>query len=243
MTTMINNLKYKMKQHFIWSLWYMGIYALSMGVVYYTLIATNVISHAEGSLFYRLWGIVFFHFGVSIKFREDFNFLLTMSNTRKNIFTALITNSLMFSVLFSVYIMLEKILVDSINQAMGFFKIVDPFHYVSPYRVEGVLLPFMFFLGLCLFASVSGTLFGSLFYRFGKTFTLVFWLVFSAVPFLILPLFLFYGDVKANWVALISFLRNFSVPEATLNLFIFTIIAAGAAWLNIRRLPQEKGSE
>lgn len=225
-----------------WAAWYLIIYAVTMFLIFYILIRTSLINSSEGSIAYRLWGLALFQFAVSMRFREDFDFFLTLSNTRKEIFLSLAGVSIGFSIIFSGLIVIERLTVDYLNNVLGLHNIVDPFHFFAPYSSDSLLLLFVFFLVLCVLCSVSGLLIGSLFYRFGRKFMLTFWLMFSTILLIFLPLFIWYrhqDSYLSRFITVIwEFLKNFDVLSCSVYLFILTIGIGTAAYMNIRRLPQ-----
>jgi len=235
-------LKYKMRVYRSMAAWYLAIYPLTMIVVSVALIQTSVINENDGSLIYRLSGSVIFLFAVFIRFKEDFDFLLTLSMTRRDIYLAKLATAFGFSLLFSGLIVLERLIVDYLNEIFGYSHFNDPFHFFAPYATENHPAQFVYFLMLCLCCSFGGLLLGSLFYRFGKKFTLVFWLLFSAAPTIVLPMFLWAlhqrGELKESMSALGTYLNTFDVPGASGSLLILAVVFCAAAWVNIRRLQQ-----
>jgi hypothetical protein len=236
-------IKYKIGYQLSWAILSLAIYVITMFLIFYLLIKFSVLNHTEGSLVYRLWVLVIFQFAVSMRFNEDFDFLLTLSNTRNDIFQALIGVAFGFSVFFSGLIVLERLIVDYLNNVLKFHNIVDPFHFIAPYGTDNLFMQFVFFLALCVCLSIFGLLMGSLFYRYGKKFTLAFWLVFSSIPTVFFPLLLwvFYlrGHLAMSLTAMGEFLRYFDIMVASVILFALSIVLGTTAWLNIRRLPQK----
>ncbi len=233
------NIRYKMGYQFTWAAWYLVCYLITMLLMYYIFIKTSVIISYTGGFIYRLWGVVIFQFAVSMRFKEDFDFLLTLSNTRKNIFQTLLGAAVGFSAFFSCMIVLERLTVDFFNDFFGYHNIIDSIHSISPYAVDNLFLQLIFFFMLCVCCSTFGLVMGSLFYRFGKKFTLAFWLIFSSVPVAFFPLLIWPGRSTKFFTAAGDFLRNFDVPACSGYLFILTSAFCFAAYLNIRRLPQK----
>jgi len=228
-----------MRIQFTFAAWYLVIYVITMLLVSYVLIKTSVINTHSGGLFYRIWGSVLFQFAISMRFKEDFDFLLTLSNTRKDIYYSLLGVTIGFSAFFSGLIVLERLIVDHLNHVFGYNNITDFFHFLAPYATENVLLQFVFFLMLCTCCCIFGLLMGSLFYRFGKKFTLAFWLMFSAVPVVFFPFVLWGSQSSGSLTAMGAFLKNFDVLAGSGVLFVLTIVFSMIAYLNIRRLPQK----
>jgi hypothetical protein len=83
---------------------------------------------------------------------------------------------------------------------------------------------------------------GSLFYRFGKKFALLFWLSFSAIPAIVLPLILWIFYQQGRLSILISatgeYLHYFDLTAVSWFFFVLTLIFGIGAYLNIRGLPQ-----
>ena len=240
--TFITALKYKYRVYGAMAGWYLVIYPITMILVSFVLMKTSVISEQQGSLIYRLGSSVIFLFAVFIRFKEDYDFLLTLSISRRDIFFAQIATTLGFSALFAFLTVVERVIIDHLNQMFGLQNIVDPFHFFSAYAVTDLFLQFIYFLALGFCCSLVGVLLGSLFYRFGKKFTLIFWLLFSAMPTIILPIYLWAlyqrDELGQSMSALGAYLKTFDVLSASGTLLIITIIVGAATWMNMRRLPQ-----
>ena len=238
MNRIIANIRYKLGYQLPWLMWYLIIYLILMMLIFTVLIKTSLIHSGEGSLVYRLGVAVIWQFAIAIRFREDYNFFLTLSNTRHDIFLSLVGNMLILSTFFSGLIVLEKVVVDYLNQVLGLHQIIDPFHFFSPYAADHPLWLFVFFIAAGLCFSVFGLLLGSLFYRFGKTFTLVFWLVFSSIPVLLLPVLVWPGYFSISLKPVGDLLEGFNVLAGSGVLFILALIFSTASYINIRKLPQ-----
>ncbi|MCP4419592.1 MAG: hypothetical protein GY805_23515 [Chloroflexi bacterium] len=237
------NIRYKFGYQFGWSLWYFGIYGLVMALLSYALIQSDLVNRSEGSLVYRIWGVVIFQFAISTRFKEDFDFWLTLSNTRKQIFQSLLGVAMFFSLFFSGMIVLERLLIDYLNQRWSYLNITDPIHFFAPYTTDSLFWQFFFFFGLTAFCSLLGLLLGSLFYRYGKIFRLAFWIIVSSIFLLILP-FLFWSLYRQSALSGVmadtsAFLRDFNVLASSGYLLILTILLGAAAYLSIHRLPQK----
>ncbi len=236
------NIKYKIGYQLPWAMLAIAIYITSMFLIFYLLIKFSLINQGEGSFVYRLWFLVIFQFAISMRFKEDFDFLLTLGSSRNEIFQSLMGVGLFFSFLFSGLIILEQIIVDLLNNLFGYHNIIDPFHFLSPYGSDNILIQFVFFFMLSVCCSIFGMLFGSLFYRFGKKFTLAFWLLLSAIPTILIPLFLWIfhqrGQLSTSISAIGEYLRYFDLMSVSWFFFILTIVFGVSTYLNIRRLPQ-----
>ena len=243
MNKILMTLKYKMGYQLSWAIWAIAIYIITIVLTFYPLIKYNLISPHEGSLVYRLWFLVIFQFAISMRFKEDFDFLLTLSSTRQNIFKSLVGVSIIFSAIFSSLIVLEQQIIDYLNSAFKFYNIVDPFHFLSPYSTDNIFMQFVFFFMLSVFCSLFSLVMGSLFYRFGRKFIVAFWLLFSSIPVVFFPLLLwiFYlqGQLNRSLIAMDEFLNNFNLMSGSGILLILTIIFSIAAYQNLSRLSQK----
>ncbi len=236
------NFKYNMREQIIKSIWYLSIYTLIIAIIYVALIMTRIFSESGGGLIYRIWGATIFLFAIFIQFKDDFNFMLTLSMTRWEVFLGKMATAFSFGFIFGLLILLERIIVDRLNVVFNFQNITDPFHFWSPYQTDNLFVMFIYFFLLSLCFSLVGIFLGTLFYRFGNKFVLAFWLIFSAIPTVFLPFFLWVqykrGILGENMSALGSYLTNFNLLGASASLFVITLLIAGLTWLNIRRLSQ-----
>ncbi|KAA3664847.1 MAG: hypothetical protein DWQ04_03630 [Chloroflexi bacterium] len=237
------NIKFKMGYQFTWALWYLVIYITVMALLSYGLIKADLINSRSGGLVYRIWGVILFQFAISLRFKEDFDFMLTLSNTRKEIFQSLLGVALAFSTIFSGLIILERLMVDALNNLLGFQNFTDPFHFVSPYVTDNLFIQYLFFLMLCVCCSILGILIGSLFYRFGKLFRLAFWTVIVSTSILIIPLLLWSLYQQNDLTRFITdtgvFFKNFNLLASSGYLLILTIAFSIGAYVNILKLPQK----
>ena len=238
-----SNFKFRMSYLLTWLSWNLAIYLTLIFVVFYALIQTNIIGTSSGSLVYRIWGLVIFQLIISGRFREDFDMFLTFSNTRKEIFYSLSSVIVVNSAIISAIIVLEKIVIDFLNGQLGYNNIIDPFHFFAPYATNNVVLIFIFFLTLSIASSFLGLLLGSLYYRYGKLFTIVFWAIIFLLSIIYLPLQMwsFYQDDRLSdtFSAMGSFLGGFNVLAISGYLLLIAVALGAATFLNLRRLPQK----
>jgi hypothetical protein len=218
------------------------LYALIMLVVSYALV--NLLDKInEGSLVYRFWGQVWLVLAVGMRFKEDFNLLLPLGNTRKDIFLAHLLFNIGLSMVLGILIIFEKVLIDYLNGVRGYVHIVDPFHFVSPYRSDDIFLIFLYFFTLGLAISMFGQLMGTIFYRYGKKFIVTFWLVLSAFPLIILPSLLWavysQGYLRDFIQVIVHFFEYYDLQAASINQLILAMAFSVAAYFSIRRLPQK----
>ena len=239
----IMSFRYCLRMHWSMTLWYLAIYSVTIFIVSLALIETGVISPTEGSLIYRIWGAVIFLFAISIRFREDFDFLLTLSSTRRDIWAARLITALGFSAFFSLLIVIERVLVDHFNHTLGFTHITDPFHFFAPYAAQSLPALFVYFLTLNFCCAAAGLFLGSLFYRWGRKFILIFWLVFSALPMIVLPFALWrlyqQDTLSFHLTRVGGYLQTFDVLNASGLLFLVALFFGVATFVNMRSLPQQ----
>lgn len=225
-----------------WLSWNLAIYFTIIFVVFYALIQTGLVGKSEGSLVYRIWSLVIFQFVISAKFKEDFDFFLTFSSTRREIFYSLASVGIVNSVIISVIIVLEKIIVDLLNVTLGFKNIIDPFHSFAPYATDSLFSLFFFFLTLSIVSTFLGLLLGSLSYRFGRLFRLLFWAITSIIFLVYLPLVMWSlyqeNQLTAVFTAMGEYLGGFNVLATSGYLLLLAIGLGALTFVNMRRLPQ-----
>lgn len=243
MNKILSNFKFRLSYLLGWLGWYLLLYLFIIIVLFYALIQTGVISSSEGSLVYRIWGLIFFQFAISVKFKEDFDFFLTYSNTRREIFFSFVSVGIANSVIISSIIVFEKIVVDYLNNWLGYKNIVDPFHFFAPYATNNIFLLFLFFLMLSICVLLLGLLLGSLFYRFGKLFRLFFWVFITLISIIYLPFLLwsFYQEdrLTAVFASMGEFFARFNVLTSSGYLLLLTIVLGALTFMSMRRLPQK----
>jgi hypothetical protein len=221
----------------------LAIYFILVPVVFYVLIQTGIVGPSRGSLVYRISALVVYQFIVSTKFQEDFDYFLTFSNTRKEIFYSLSSVAIISSTLISIIIVLEKMVIDFLNGRLGYRNITDPFHAFAPYATDNIFSLFFFFLTFCIALSFLGMLLGSLSYRFGKKFDLIVWATVAFISIIYLPLAMWslYQEDRLT-VGLTTFfesLGGFNVWANSGYLLLIAIVLGAMTYINLRRLPQK----
>jgi hypothetical protein len=243
MSRISSNIEYKIRSQFPWIFGYVGIYLACMSLVYLILIKIDYINYFTGSLSYRLWGLVILQFAFSIRFKEDFDLFLTLSNTRTQIFKFLIGYSVIFSGVISLIILLERILIDYLNKILVLTRVKDLFHYLAPYYQDSLILQFVFFFFLGLCCASFGLLIGSLMYRLGKKFTLTFWLIFSTSIVTLLSFLIWPANdqivLSDGLSSLNKSLSSINMPLTIVIMLVLMIVFSLCAYLNIRKLPQK----
>lgn len=243
MNRLLKNILYKMTYQFGWAAWYLAYYALAMILVYIFFFKFSVISSESGGYIYRLWGSVIFQFAVTMRFKEDFDYFLVLGNTRNEIFKSLVGVAIGFSIFFSFLITMERVVVDYLNTASGYQNFNDGIHYFSPYTTVSPWMTFVFFLIVCTCCSVFSILAGSLFYRYGKKFTMAFWLLFGSIPTIFLPLSLLSNNLRGKIADTMQHwgrsLMDFNVVSSSGVFLIITLIFAASAYFNILKLDQK----
>jgi hypothetical protein len=238
-----SNISFRLRYLLIWLSWTLVIYFILVPVIFYVLIQAGSVSPSRGSLVYRICALIIYQFIVSAKFREDFDYFLTFSNTRKEIFYSLSSVAIISSTLISIIIVLEKIVIDFLNEWLGYRNITDPFHAFAPYATDNIFALFFFFLTLCIALSFLGMLLGSLSYRFGKKFDLIVWAAVAFISIIYLPLAMWslYQEDQLT-VGLTTFfesLGGFNVWANSSYLLLIAIVLGAFTFVNLRRLPQK----
>ncbi len=186
---------------------------------------------------------VFFIFAaVAFPYGGLSNSLLLFSNTRRAIFAAGVLNAAVLAAGLAVLSVISDLFNPWLN-GMLHFKSMQFLTLIYPGVAEtgaGILLWLFFYFAALLALAGLGLVYGTLQYRFGKRFTIVFWVGFGmlcgVVPGIVVSLF----PAQARWAASAFFAvgRTSSLPLASLHLLILALVCTGIAWLISRRQEQ-----
>ena len=188
------------------------------------------------SIIYLFAAAIFMFVGGNASFRESFNHLLSMNNTRKNQFVgeqgAVLIVAAVHAVLGTVVGILEYLLRSWFDKTVPFSSGLSDWSILT--HLSGMLLFWIIFIA----ANSLGEIAGILSYRFGRKFILPFWIGFG-MAFVIVPI------VSSNqqWIA--DFLAWFvgvnsanPILTAALHLFLTAILLKVISFAFIRKLPQ-----
>ena len=234
---------YRAKYHASWLLFGLAVYAVAIGATFYFLIRFSLINESEGSLVYRLFFLIIAVGTFPMKFKEDFDLFLTLGYSRREILAVMLSVSLVLCFGVSILIIAEKAAVDSLNEALGLRNVIDPFHFVSPYRTGTVVGRFFFFFSLSAALSAFGILMGSLFYRWGRIFMTLYWIAASTVPVFLLSVMALVayrnGRLDDAAAAFRVFIGDFDLIRAAGCFAAAAVLSGILACVNIRKLPQK----
>jgi len=237
------NAIYRLRYLQTWLSWTLAIYFVLVPIVFIVLIQASIVNPSRGSLVYRLSALIIYQFIVSAKFQEDFDFFLTFSNTRKDIFYSLGSVAVVNSAIISALIALEKVIIDLLNGWFGYNNPIDPFHAFAPYATDNIFSLFFYFLMLSTALSFLGMLLGSLSYRYGRRFDLLVWAIVAFLSIIYVPLAMWSLHQQDRLTTALNtfgeFLAGFNVWTQSGNLLLISIALSAVAFLNLRRLPQE----
>ncbi|MDD4140716.1 MAG: hypothetical protein PHX81_10875 [Eubacteriales bacterium] len=145
------------------------------------------------SIVFLFAGAIFLFVGGYAGFREDYNFLLAMSNTWRNQYGAALLRTAAVAAGFTAVSFLMGWFERLFNQVVGLSQINDPgviSTYVyplnghQPYSLAGeILLVFAAFLTVFLFGQTAAVFS----YRWGARFTVAFWILFGT-SYIFLPI-------------------------------------------------------
>lgn len=177
---------------------------------------------------------------ICIFFKPDFNFLLIMSNTRKNIFGSQTAYTIIISSILAIIATLDLELVMFINRYFEFKEwTLMTFLYktAAPNFSMQVFLFFAYYLSVSMFAFFMATLA----YRYGRMFHILFWGFIIAVTCVILPILLWFFGLYTPIYQFLSWALGFGKGSGMLigagNLMILAVIFGMATYFGMRRLP------
>ncbi|HEX2947585.1 MAG TPA: hypothetical protein VHT96_16730 [Clostridia bacterium] len=219
---------YQIKTKIMGTLIFLGYYfAISLA-----LLALMSISGGNyNSTFSFVAGIFIFVY-VIVDYRSKTNYLLMYGNTRKNIFAAAVLSNIAISIFLTAISAVASIIEGALPKFTrhylengGVFKGIYP---ESNFATE-----MLYILGLLILISSVSTIYGALAYKFGKAFSVPFWVVFG-LSFMSLSLPGTIGLVKAFFC--------YGMPNgillAPINFMVTALILYAASYAAARRQPQ-----
>ena len=195
-----------------------------------------------GSVIFGFSTVIFLFVGGSASFREDFNFLLALNNTRRNQFLSTLPLTALAGVAglaVSIPVRILEVCVASwINQESIRSGIQAYFQEYAASGPAKVLASLLLFIASFSLAYAFGQAVGSLGYRFGRAFLIPFWICFGC-SFILVPII---DDVNP---AVRRFFEWFlgqgrALPQLNLSLHLlaFTVLLLALSGAVYRRLPQ-----
>lgn len=180
-------------------------------------------------------GSIFLFVGSYASFREDFNFLLAMNNTRHNQYWSSILYSLTMAALFVMICLFMGLIERFLGMVLTNQAIWRPeTDWSFAATLSELILPF----GLFLAANSFGRMAGALSYRLGAAFTVTFWIVFG-LSFFIIP----------NLAGTVSFIgqfltwffgvgKNWPLLESGWHLVLLSLLFFTVSGVVVYRMPQ-----
>jgi hypothetical protein len=201
---------------------------------------TSIFDASPVSYAFLLSAMIFLFVGFVASFREEFNFLLAMNNTRKNQFLSSLLSLLIAGVTFFVTSLLIRpleILVEAIinrTSAASLFR-----DWLAQFSEMPVILTSLTLaLVVCLSACAFGLTAGILSYRFGRRFIIPFWICFGS-SFIFVPILLATNEIMlkaALWFSGVD--TTFPALSLAWHLVVIDLALLAIGGLAIRKLPQ-----
>jgi hypothetical protein len=189
---------------------------------------------------FLLSAMIFLFVGFVASFREDFDFLLALNNTRKNQYLSSLLSLLIASAAFFCTALLIRpleILVEAVitrTSAEVLFNIWLAEFARPPECLSGLALA----LVVCLSACSLGLTAGILSYRFGRRFVIPFWICFGT-SFIFVPILLASNEMVLKAAIWFSGAQT-ALPALALawHLAVIDLLLLALGALTIRKLPQ-----
>ncbi|MDD4019482.1 MAG: hypothetical protein PHV28_16250 [Kiritimatiellae bacterium] len=216
----------------------------SGGITYTIFGPDNMVS----SVVFLFAGAIFLFVGGYAGFREDYNFLLAMSNTWRNQYGAALLRTAVVAAGFTAVSFLmgwfERLFNQMVNQMANLSRITDPgvvstFVYTlggrQPYSLAGeILLVFAAFLTVFLFGQTAAVYS----YRWGVRFTVTFWILFGT-SYIFLPIL---ASISEGFRRFVMWFLSEGEGDTLLNigwhLLVIAAMLIGLTGLGMRRLSQ-----
>lgn len=223
-----------LKSTIVFTLIYLAVYII---MILSTALQPDAQSHVNNTSF-GFAASIFIFVLYSVIYSGSFNSLLLFGNTRRVIVSSVFLSGVAFSALLAVLTSLTDQLNLLLANAFGIkaYKIVD-FIYSQPMNFAEEALWFFGFLLLCV---AFGTFYGSLKYKFGKTFVIFFWVAFG-LSFTFLPLLIgakILTIIKDAFFFFFAYEKAGGALLAPLNFTVLAIVFAAITWLIARKQPQ-----
>ena len=180
-------------------------------------------------------GSIFLFVGSYASFREDFNFLLAMNNTR----CIQYWSSLLYSLTMAVLFVMICLFMGMIERLFGMVLTNQAvWRLGTDWSIPAVLSELILPFGLFLAAISFGRMAGALSYRLGAVFTVTFWIIFG-LSFFIIPSLAgtvaFVGRFLA-WFFGVG--KTWPLFEAGWHLVILSLLIFTSSGLVVLRMPQ-----
>jgi hypothetical protein len=179
----------------------------------------------------------FIFFSLSSMYKQNFNHLLMMSNTRKNILGSFFISTAVTALLFAAFSLISQL----IDKALSYLFVIPQIDILSGlYKNINYFSDFVWVFSTLLLVSAFAMLYGSLRYKFGKKFVIIFWVLFG-LSFNLIPIVI---ELKLVPFMINIFTMFFSLNNengiyfSSLNFTILAIIFGIATYLIGRRQAQ-----
>ncbi|HBP37483.1 MAG TPA: hypothetical protein DD640_01850 [Clostridiales bacterium] len=195
-----------------------------------------------GSFSFWISTAIFLFAGACASFREEFNYLLLLNNTRRNQFWSNLPLMVLTAGFFLTVNLVVKILElmneALINQRSAAILLDLYFDQFTGARLPAVLANLLLYFATFLLAYAFGQAAGILAYRFGRLFVVPFWICFG-FSFIVIPI-LYAGNQLFQKFVIWFFALEHLVPSFNLSIHILVLAALLIALTGLvyRRLPQ-----
>lgn len=218
---------------------FLGVYtAVSLALLLMFLNLDGSKSNSSISSGFYIGGAVFAFVYVIANYKAMLNYLLMFGNTRKNIFLSSAITSIMLSILLSVVSILSLLIEEVLSKTFHYNNSGNliSFIYNGSNKASEFLWFATFFIMICSFSM----LYGSLAYKLGKVFVTVFWVCFG-ISWMVIPMLAGMNGISMLITAIKAYLC-FEVPNgillAPVNFIITAIIFNATAYMISRRQSQ-----
>jgi len=241
---------FQMKNFFKICIYFIVIYCIAtlltfllnfIGVTFNTSIngSNDTVTNFQISNMFVLPCIIFMFIALSSVYKQYFNYLLMMSNKRRNIMQSFLINIISAALFLSLISILMNLFAEISTKIFKYNKI-DFIHFIYSKNING-LSEFLWSFALLLMIGSFGLLFGSLKYKLGKVFVIAFWVILGCS-------FNFIGIlVESNLIPVLknAFNMFFSIGNingiyfSSINFIIAAMIFGCATYLIARRQEQK----
>jgi hypothetical protein len=213
--------------------------AVCLGIISITMISDEVrISSFSSGLY--IGALIFVFVYSAAGYRATFNYLLIHGNTRKTILISTTAANTVLSVIMVILASLSMAFDSLVTKLAGGTEELKISLIGIMYPDSSTVSSILFMVTLYIMVTAFSTLYGSLAYKLGKVFIIVFWVCFG-LSFIVVPMS---GGSDGSF-SLLNLINGFLCLQkpngiwlASINFIIAALLCSAAAYLISSRQPQ-----
>lgn len=245
MNRLIKCVQFQMKSMMKRILYFMMYYSVIYIALILLLSLVNPKPDSGGNIVagFSISGAIFVFIIITVSYKSIFNFLLMFGNTRKNIFlssvSAITLASVALSAISVLFDLLDKFFVSKVVNNFNVEKNMDLLNTLIYKKGVTIAEEFLWYAAMFILVCSFALLYGSLRYKFGKAFTIAFWVGLSLISTFVPTL------AGIDDIAMLNALKAYlciGVPNgillAPVNFIITAVVLSAVTYAVTARQPQ-----